>query len=55
MVTELEVVSWDGAPSAPLGVWSKERGMQRDHDGIAKHEAYFYRAPSSTTKTAVTF
>jgi hypothetical protein len=40
-VNELQVLSYDGITYAarPLGTWSKEGGMQRHEDAIAKHEA----------------
>lgn len=40
-MTELQVLSWDDITHAarPLGTCSKEHGMQRHEDAIAKHEA----------------
>jgi hypothetical protein len=40
-VNELQVLSYDDITYAarPLGTWSKEGGMQRHEDAIAKHEA----------------
>jgi hypothetical protein len=40
-LNELQVLSWDDITytARPLGTWSKEGGMQRHEDAIAKHEA----------------
>jgi hypothetical protein len=43
MLTELEVVSWDGAPQSltPLKTWSKEHGTQTHDDAIDRHSARY--------------